>query len=762
MKNRIKKALTIFLPVVLLANMLVSPLLAVSNANALSMEEEAAAYIEAGADTTPLLGVSAGHVGIWGIDTLVNIIKGIKNFVDAIVELGNCISTWSKGAGFMMAFMLCPFILMSKGVTQALISLMNGMFTVRIFNNGDSFTVMRDVTGAFTTMANIIFIIILLIAIISMITSIGISNYHLKKLAPKIAITAIAINLSFYICVLLVDVSNIAGGAIANLIEGAGGEAQAKILCGSNYKLTGADYDQCMAVNGVFSRLPDAKQKELIESSINPSAAVEEGAKSLAVLANAQFIWLILAVIVVVLVLFEIYAVIMATIYTSIRLIFLIALTIVSPLAFVLWLHPKGQKYFFIWFKNFGGLLLIYPAFGAIVGISSIASMVIQNLPHDNLGSFIIQVVGMFVAIAAPILFVKPLMKKCSSLMAAAANAVQGAVSAAAMVGVGIATGGMSAGAMGALKGGAGAAFRQTDMGKSVMPQMDKYKQEKASRGIKSKGDIKRDMKLSTQERANKERTLANYEATGQGDSSQANALRTQMHNDDVATETIGLSSKGEGAIRDIVEGRVRPKNVAQQQAAFTLAREKGYVNKLGVGNMIQDVSTLKGPELAAAEAQNMAVSEGLATRFGGGFSNSMRASVLDGTATEASLSTGFVEKVSSMSPQAMAGDDKVVTELKNLANQTESSTILGATTMAQTSTAVKAEDALTRLGNEAAANANVRNNLSATNANTLQVAKAASTQRNATITADIKRQVSGTTSADALNAINAHKQSKR
>ena len=66
--------------------------------------------------------------------------------------------------------------------------------------------------------ANIIFIIAFIFVIYSQLTSMGISNYGIKRMLPKIIVAAILINLSYYICAVLVDTSNIIGAQLQNLL----------------------------------------------------------------------------------------------------------------------------------------------------------------------------------------------------------------------------------------------------------------------------------------------------------------------------------------------------------------------------------------------------------------------------------------------------------------------------------------------------------------------------------------------------------------
>ena len=78
----------------------------------------------------------------------------------------------------------------------------------------------RQVWQNFLNIANVVFVIAFLIMIYSMATSTGLSNYDVKKMLPRLIIVVIAVNLSFYICAALVDLSNIIGAGLYNLIYG--------------------------------------------------------------------------------------------------------------------------------------------------------------------------------------------------------------------------------------------------------------------------------------------------------------------------------------------------------------------------------------------------------------------------------------------------------------------------------------------------------------------------------------------------------------
>lgn len=64
------------------------------------------------------------------------------------------------------------------------------------------------------------FIIAFLAIIVSQVTGMGINNYGIKKMLPRLVVAAIAVNVSYYICQLIVDLTNILGYEIQNALAG--------------------------------------------------------------------------------------------------------------------------------------------------------------------------------------------------------------------------------------------------------------------------------------------------------------------------------------------------------------------------------------------------------------------------------------------------------------------------------------------------------------------------------------------------------------
>ena len=192
---------------------------------------------------------------------------------------------------------------------------------------------------SFRDIGNIIFIIAIMAIVISQITGYGISNYGIKKMLPKILVMAILINLSWYVAVIGVDISNILGKGIFNLF-------------------TSANNDLIKSTNGGLV--------ENIALILSGSAAAVIG---LGVIAMSFGIFFALGV--ALLALFSFFVIL------TVRQAVIILLVVVSPLAFACLVFPNMNKYFDKWLSMFKSLLFIYPICSAIMGASILASTIL-------------------------------------------------------------------------------------------------------------------------------------------------------------------------------------------------------------------------------------------------------------------------------------------------------------------------------------------------------------------------------------------------
>ena len=116
----------------------------------------------------------------------------------------------------------CPIIDNSSVASEAMQAFITGMLQVntKLFSNVDGENGTFEAWSAFRNIANIVFIIVFIIVIISQVTGVGIDNYGIKKILPKLVLGALLVNVSYFICQACVDVGNITGGGIKNIFEG--------------------------------------------------------------------------------------------------------------------------------------------------------------------------------------------------------------------------------------------------------------------------------------------------------------------------------------------------------------------------------------------------------------------------------------------------------------------------------------------------------------------------------------------------------------
>ena len=227
--------------------------------------------------------------------------------------------------------------------------------------------------GNFLSIANIILIIAFLVVIYSTATSTGgLSNYDVKKLLPRIIIFAIAINLSFYICMALVDLSTILGkGMFGLLMGGSAGDAP-----------------------------------QLVKHAQDTAAVL--AIKELALVAVAAVLVVLVGAPIIMALLTIVFALI-------VRGIALMILVIVSPIAIALYLfNSQGlSKGFTMWLNNYIKLLLVFPLFMLVWGGSRVVSSLTDQSEANKFFVLLIETI----CLITPALSIMPLFKMSGDIM---------------------------------------------------------------------------------------------------------------------------------------------------------------------------------------------------------------------------------------------------------------------------------------------------------------------------------------------------------
>lgn len=249
-----------------------------------------------------------------------------------------------------VGWILCPVMRFMAFVNDTAFDIISRFLTVKpkLFDtSGATFTTWKG----FRDIANSLFVLMFLIIIASQISSIGISNYGIKKLLPRLVVGAVLINISFFICQLAVDLSNIIGSSIPQVIFSATGTlkpGEEAINPGSN--------DWVTAIGAVL----------VIGTAIGAGAM-------LIGFAGTMLLMSLLSVIVIIVILVG-------------RQAALILLIVISPLAFAARLLPNTESLFKKWWKVFSALLLVFPIFGLLYGGASLASSVIDDVAVSRAG----------------------------------------------------------------------------------------------------------------------------------------------------------------------------------------------------------------------------------------------------------------------------------------------------------------------------------------------------------------------------------------
>lgn len=246
------------------------------------------------------------------------------------------------------------------------------------------------------TFANVAFVIAFLIIIYSQLTNIGISNYNVKKLLPRLIIAAILVNLSYLICSIAVDLSNVIGSSLQD------------VFVQIRNNLTTSNTNNVSSWQSITG---------FLLAGGTAAAAAAAGLTGLVIASGASMGAAIILLLPILLSL--ILAVLVALIVLAARQAVIILLIIVSPLAFVAYLLPNTEKWFDKWRSTFMTLLIFFPLFALIFGGSQLAGFLIR----DTSDQINIILLGMFVQVA-PLVLTPLLIKFSGSLVGRIANLV--------------------------------------------------------------------------------------------------------------------------------------------------------------------------------------------------------------------------------------------------------------------------------------------------------------------------------------------------
>ena len=270
-----------------------------------------------------------------------------------------------------IGWILCPVTkfmgLLSDGMFSVLQNLMEIDSNQLFSTSGSAFKAFQT----FLPIANVVLAIIFLVIIYSEATGNGfgaLSNYSIKKLLPKVVIFAILINLSWWLCAVAVDISNILGANLNSFFVGAS-----------------------KTIDGTYSPgFADLASQALVATTAT-GAAIAFGATA-GLLPVLGFVILALGLVLIIMI---------------VRQALVIMLCVVAPIAIAMAILPGTNKIFVKWKNLFISMLIAYPLISALFGASQLASSVIAaGGKNDILLNIVsIGVLGVPLIMAPAILF---------------------------------------------------------------------------------------------------------------------------------------------------------------------------------------------------------------------------------------------------------------------------------------------------------------------------------------------------------------------
>ena len=287
-----------------------------------------------------------------------------------------------------LGWLLCPVVTAVAGVGESLWNTIESDFMQipagQLFDGGGGVVEgWRIVQG----IANVAFIILFLVVIFSQLTGVGIDNYGIKKILPKLVVVAVLMNLSLLLCQVAVDLSNVLGSGINNLLTGLAGSLPEveESSGGAKGAATAVDAMLGGGAVGLFGVLTGGATLAAAAAAVGIAAL----GIVISVVASIIFMYLILIV----------------------RQAGVVLAIVIAPIAIVCYMLPNTEKLYKKWFSLFKALLVVYPICGALIGAGQLAGAVLGSV--DNTG---MKIAAMLVQVL-PFFLIPMLLKNSLALM---------------------------------------------------------------------------------------------------------------------------------------------------------------------------------------------------------------------------------------------------------------------------------------------------------------------------------------------------------
>ncbi len=256
-----------------------------------------------------------------------------------------------------IGWIVCPASNFLASVTDGVFNQVTKLLEVGVFADTATNQSLHRGWSIMRNFANIAFVIAFLIIIFSQITSLGVDNYNIKKMLPRLIASAILVNISFYVTAIAVDIFNILGYSLQNIFI--------DLRDTATQNVNGAVPTWSVVVTNVLAGGTTA-------ATVGGAAAVvAAGAAGTAFWAILGMLWPLLVI--------GFFSIIIALLVLAARQALIVILIIISPLAFVAFLLPNTESWFDRWRKTLTTLLIMFPIISLLFGGSQYAAALVMS-----------------------------------------------------------------------------------------------------------------------------------------------------------------------------------------------------------------------------------------------------------------------------------------------------------------------------------------------------------------------------------------------
>ncbi|MEO7904258.1 MAG: hypothetical protein ABIR91_00525 [Candidatus Saccharimonadales bacterium] len=252
-----------------------------------------------------------------------------------------------------IGWIVCPISKFMAWLTDSVFQMVSGLLEVKVFSNTTSNASLYDGWKTMRSFANVAFVIAFMVIIMSQLTSIGINNYGIKKILPRLIIAAILVNVSFWVCAIAVDLSNLLGSSLQDILMG----LSKSVATASNKSIPTWEV---VTTNILSGGVIGAAAIGAVFAAANPAT----------LLALLGLIWPLLIA--------ALFSILVTLILLTARQALIVILVIISPLAFVAFLLPNTEKWFTRWKDLLMTMLVMFPLIAMLFGGSQYAAALIM------------------------------------------------------------------------------------------------------------------------------------------------------------------------------------------------------------------------------------------------------------------------------------------------------------------------------------------------------------------------------------------------